>query len=153
MRITRIVAQQIVFTLKVVIYCLWPATVSAAAAIIISNENPFGDISGLQILIMSAISTLSGLTALTIRIDSEIRKYKNKPLSRPVLFASSHMMGSWLSGILAFAIAQHNMFGIWWQIIIIIFASFSGAKFVEKLSEAYITKNSGSILPQQEQPK
>ena len=147
MLITRKLSYKILFTLKIVIYLLWPATVSAA--VIVSPDNPFGNITGIQILIMAAISTLSGLTALTIRIDSELRKYKNKPLTRPVLFASSHMMGSWLSGILAFAISQHNVFGIWWQIIIIIFASFSGAKFVEKMAEAYITKS----LPLLEEPK
>lgn len=138
MLITRKMSYKILFVLKLIIFLLWPATVSAA--IIVAPDNPFGAISGLQVMIMAAISTLSGLTALTIRIDSELRKYKNKPLTRPVLFASSHMMGSWLSGVLAFAIAQHNVFGIWWQIVMIIFASFSGAKFVEKMAESYITK-------------
>ena len=50
------------------------------------------------------------------------------------------MLGSWLAGILSVSIAQQNNFGIWAQISIVIAASFSGAKFVEKVSEIYIGK-------------
>jgi hypothetical protein len=127
------------FTLtKILIFLLWPLSLSAA--VVTGNiDNQFG-ITGVQVLVMLIISTLSGLTALTIRIDSELRKFNNKQLSRPVLFVSSHMLGSWLAGVLSVAIAQQNSFGIWAQICIVIAASFSGAKFVEKISENYLGK-------------
>lgn len=130
---------QIIALIKIIIFLLWPITVTAA--VISSNSNPFSEISGLHVLIMTAISTLSGVTALTLRIDAELRKYKDTQLPRPMLFASSHMLGSWLAGILAFALSQHNSFTVWWQIGFVIIASFSGAKFVEKMSELYSVKN------------
>ena len=117
---------------------LWPLTVSAA--VVAGSIDPFVGITALHILVMVVISTLSGLTALTIRLDSELNKYKNKTLPRPRLFVSSHMLGSWLAGVLAVCISQQNNFGIWAQITIVIGASFTGAKFVEKVSEIYIGK-------------
>lgn len=124
--------------IKLIIFLLWPITVSAA--VVTGGIDPFGDITGMHVIVMSAISTLSGLTALTIRIDVELRRAKEKTLQQPILFVSSHMLGSWLAGILSIAISQINSFGIWAQIMLIIVASFSGAKFVEKVSEIYMSK-------------
>ena len=124
--------------LKSLIFLLWPISVSAA--VISGSVDPFVGITGIQILVMIIISTLSGLTALTIRLDSELRKHKDNQLPNPSLFVVSHMLGSLLAGILAVALSQHNNFTIWIQISIVIAASFSGAKFVEKVSELYIGK-------------
>lgn len=129
---------QVIAIIKLIIFLLWPITLSAA---VLSSEDPFNSISGLHILIMTAISTLSGVTALTLRIDNELKSRKTTHLPRPILFVSSHMLGSWLAGILAFALSQHNDFTVWWQISFVIVASFSGAKFVEKMSELYSVKN------------
>lgn len=129
---------QVIALLKLIIFLLWPITLSAA---VLNAQDPFDSITGLHLLIMIAISTLSGVTALTLRIDNELRNQKIAQLPRPLLFVSSHMMGSWLAGILAFALSQHNDFTVWWQISFVIVASFSGAKFVEKMSELYSVKN------------
>lgn len=91
-------------------------------------------------VVMLGISTLSGLTALTIRIDAELKKTETKELPRPMLFVSSHMLGSWLAGVLSVAISQQNNFSIWSQISIVIAASFAGATFVEKIAEMYLVK-------------
>jgi cell shape-determining protein MreD len=124
--------------LKLVIAMLWPITVSAA--VVTGAVDPFTGITGMHVLVLSIISTLSGLTALTIRIDSELKQAENSTLTRPTLFVSSHMLGSWLAGVLAVAVSQINSFSVWSQISIVIAASFSGAKFVEKISEFYIGK-------------
>lgn len=124
--------------LKLTIALLWPFSVMAAVAT--GSVDPFTGITGMHILVLSAISTLSGLTALTIRIDSELKAAQTNKLPRPTLFVSSHMLGSWLAGILSVAIAQSASFSVWNQIAIVIVASFSGAKFVEKISETYINK-------------
>lgn len=124
--------------LKLVIVMLWPLSVSAA--VITGTVDPFIGITGMHVLVLSIISTLSGLTALTIRIDSELRTAGTETLPRPTLFVSSHMLGSWLAGVAAVAISQASEFSVWNQITMVIIASFSGAKFVEKISEIYINK-------------
>lgn len=124
--------------LKLTVFLLWPIAVSAA--VVVDKYNPFETISGLHVLVMCAISTLSGVTALTLRIDAELKRARTKNLPRPVLFASSHMLGSWLAGVLAFAMANHSAMGVWAQISLVIVASFTGAKFVEKASEIWIKK-------------
>ena len=123
---------------KLILLFMWPLSVSAALAA--GAIDPFVGITTLHVLVMLIISTLSGLTALTIRLDSELKKFKNRKLPRPRLFVSSHMLGSWLAGVLSVSIAQQNNYGIWAQISIVIVASFSGAKFVEKASEFYVGK-------------
>jgi hypothetical protein len=128
----------ILVILKLVIALLWPITVSAA--VVTGAVDPFTGITGMHVLVLSIISTLSGLTALTIRIDSELKQAENSTLSRPTLFVSSHMLGSWLAGVLAVAVSQINNYSVWSQISIVIAASFSGAKFVEKISEFYVGK-------------
>ena len=123
---------------KLLVFLLWPLSVSAA--VVAGAIDPFTGVTMIHVLVMFIISTLSGLTALTIRIDSELKKHNAENLPRPKLFVSSHMLGCWLAGVLAVAIAQQNSFGIWAQISIVIAASFSGAKFVEKVSEIYVGK-------------
>lgn len=123
---------------KLIIFLLWPLTVSAA--VVAGSHDPFTEITGIQMIVMLGISTLSGLTALTIRIDAELKKTENKELPRPILFVSSHMLGSWLAGVLSVAISQQNNFSIWSQISIVIAASFAGATFVEKIAEMYLVK-------------
>lgn len=128
----------VLVVLKLVIAILWPITVSAA--VVTGAVDPFVGITGMHVLVLSIISTLSGLTALTIRIDSELKKVGNESLPRPTLFVSSHMLGSWLAGVLAVAVSQINNYTVWAQISVVIAASFSGAKFVEKISEFYVGK-------------
>lgn len=124
--------------LKITIILLWPIAVSAA--VVTGSGNPFATLSGLHVLVMCALSTLSGVTALTLRVDAELRRARSKNLPRPVLFVSSHMLGSWLAGVLAFALSEHSTLGPWAQIISVIIASFMGAKFVEKISETWLNK-------------
>ena len=131
--------QKYIFSLiKLLVIMMWP--LSVAAAVVTGTVDSFSDITTLHILIMLVISTLSGLTALTIRIDSELKTHNIDKLPRPRLFVSSHMLGCWLAGILSTAVSQSNQFAIWTQIIILIVASFTGAKFVEKISEIYVGK-------------
>lgn len=124
--------------LKLIIVMLWPLSVSAA--VVTGTIDPFIGITGMHVLVLSVISTLSGLTALTIRIDAELRTAESSTLPRPMLFVSSHMLGSWLAGVLAVALSQMNSFTVWTQIAVVIIASFGGAKFVERVSETYINK-------------
>lgn len=128
----------ILTVLKLIIWMLWPITVSAALAT--GTTDPFVGITGMHILVLSVISTLSGLTALTIRIDSELSKCKDEPLPRPKLFVASHMLGSWLAGVLAVVMSENNILSVWTEITLVIVASFMGAKFIEKVSEFYIGK-------------
>lgn len=128
----------VLVVLKLVIAILWPITVSAA--VVTGAVDPFVGITGMHVLVLSIISTLSGLTALTIRIDSELKKVGNESLPRPTLFVSSHMLGSWLAGVLAVAVSQINNYTVWAQISVVIAASFTGARFVEKISEFYVGK-------------
>lgn len=119
---------------KILLLFFWPTTVFAAMAVT-ADTDPFSAISLSQIIVMLVVSVLSGVTALVIRLDADYRS--NKKIKNIKLFVMSHMLGSLLAGVLAFALAQHNNFSIWWELTTVILASFSGAKFVEKLASIY----------------
>lgn len=98
--------------------------------------------------IVFVLSSLSGATALLQRIDKELRAADAKTLTRPALFASAHMLGSWLAGSLAFILAEGQDVNDWLELCLIICASFAGAKFIESVSERVLNK----VMPQPKGP-
>lgn len=116
---------------KLALFCLWPVTVSAAVAIE-TTRNPFDGVTMIQVIVMGLVALLSGMTALVVRLDQEYKTQRVKKQRKLPLFVASHMLGSILAGVLAFALSQHNAFTVWWQLSFVIAASFTGAKFVER---------------------
>lgn len=92
------------------------------------------------VVISLVLSTLAGATALVIRIDRELSAAPDKPLPRPWLFSSAHMLGSWLSGALAFILGQQQQMDVWLALGVVITFSFTGAKSIEWVAERYLTK-------------
>ena len=92
------------------------------------------------LIVVIALSTLAGATALVIRIDRELRDKPGVVFERPTLFAVAHMLGSWLAGTLAFILAESQNMNDWGELGFIITASFMGAKFIELVAEKYLIK-------------
>lgn len=92
------------------------------------------------VVISLVLSTLAGATALVIRIDRELSAAPDKPLPRPWLFSAAHMLGSWLSGSLAFIVGQQQQMDVWLALGVVITFSFTGAKSIEWVAERYLTK-------------
>lgn len=89
------------------------------------------------------LSSLSGVTALLLRIDAALSAAPDQPLPRPLLFCSAHMSGSWLAGVLAFLLAHGASPGNALQTFaVVIAASFTGAKFVEGAAERLFPRTS-----------
>ncbi|WP_157900205.1 hypothetical protein [Rhodoferax koreensis] len=88
------------------------------------------------------ISTMSGATSLLMRIDRELSAAAGKPLPRPWIMSSSHMFGAWLAGILAFILSQQSGFGLWSTLGSVLSASFLGSKFLEVMTEKYLSAGS-----------
>lgn len=121
-------------TLKTVALGLWPPTVLAA-------QLTFGEaverVTALEWALVALLSTLAGVTALLIRLsdlanntppDQEI-----PPVRSPALLVSSHMMGSWLVGLLAFFGSAH--FGMPGLLVgfFVPAVSFGGARAAERI--------------------
>ncbi len=95
------------------------------------------------VVISSMLSTMSGATALLIRIDKELQAAPDKPLPRPWLFCAAHMGGSWMAGTLGFIVSRHQGMDVWLAMGLVIAASFLGAKFIELVAERYLSR----VLP------
>lgn len=87
-----------------------------------------------------ALSTLSGATALATRIDRELSAAPDKPMPRLWLTCTAHMLGSWLAGSLGFVLAQSQHMDVWLGLGLVIAASFTGAKFIEGITERYMSR-------------
>jgi hypothetical protein len=83
------------------------------------------------------LSSLSGATALLIRLDRQLAADPPKPLARPLLSCASHIAGSWLAGVLAFMLSLRLGLDVWELFVGVICASFLGATFIERLAERY----------------
>lgn len=125
--------------LRAMLICLWAPTLSTAAALLVVVDGTVAV--PVSLLIVTAmLSSLSGATALVIRIDRELRSTPGQPLPRPWLFAASHMLGSWLAGTLAFMVGQQQKVDVWFALGFVIVASFLGAKFIELMAEKYLSR-------------
>jgi len=125
---------------RVVLRCmligLWVPTIAFASTITL--DKTLEGITLPTLVIVFVLSSLSGATALLQRIDRELRESATKTLPRPALFATAHMLGSWLAGCLAFMLAENQDVNDWLELGIIVVASFAGAKFIESISEKYL---------------
>ncbi len=117
--------------IRVFLLLAWPATLFAAQSL----QSAIVGVSWVTWLLLAVLSTLSGVTALLWRL-ADMRKDETMPVPRrlPLLIASQ-MLCSWLAGILAFVIAMHLEIPEWWMCASIIIASFSGSRFIDKVSE------------------
>lgn len=123
--------------MKWALFFTWP-TVCLASSVTLTgtiDQLTFG-----VFLIVFAISTLSGVTALVIRVDRELRDKPGQPLPRPYLFVACHMLPSWLAGLLAFFICESQNIGDWTELIVIALSAFTGSKFIEAAVEQYLKR-------------
>lgn len=120
--------------LRILLVLLWAPTLALAASVVTLQVT----LEGVTLPVLSiviALSTLSGATALLLRIDAELKSNAGVSLPRPLLFASAHMCGSWMAGALAFVICEGQDANDWIELAVIIVGAFSGAKFIEFVAE------------------
>lgn len=127
----------VIVCLRTLLVFMWTPAVLATSMLVLDGAITIP----LAMLVLAMlVASLSGTTALVLRIDSELRKSPDAKLPRPWLFASAHMLGSWLAGTLAFILSQQWKSDVWVTLGLVLVASFMGAKFIEAIAEKYLTK-------------
>ncbi len=121
--------------LKLVLLLCWPPTAFAAVTILATLEEQGWAVFGVLLF----ISTLTGLTALAIRLDKELRE-TGKALQHPWIFVCSHMLASWTGAMLAFFLAESLGMNDWTELMLVLAFSFGGVKALEKVVENLIDK-------------
>jgi hypothetical protein len=136
----------ILMTLRASLYLWWSGT-AAAAAVIATREPDALALDPMLIVLSCVISTLSGGTALAIRVNALIveeqkrareAKAQAEPFIAPWLFAVAHMGGSWLAGVMAFLLGKSNDWGVWTLLLGVLLMSFAGAKAIEMVAEKWL---------------
>lgn len=112
------------------------------STVVLANTTSLDDLSTVlswkTVLIIFILSTLSGATALAVRVD---KKLQSSDLKNPLLFVFSNMLGSWLAGFLGyFVVKALDTTNIWHQLISIVLFAYFGAKAVERLAEYRLGK-------------
>ena len=127
----------LIVCLRVMLVLLWAPAALAATVLVLDGTVSIP----LAMMVLSTlIASLSGATALVLRIDSQLRASADAKLPRPWLFASAHMLGSWLAGTLGFIMTQKAQSDVWMTLGVVLVASFLGAKFIEAAAEKYLAR-------------
>ena len=114
---------------------MW-APMPALAAVVAATGDTL-EVPLLLLVLALVVSTLSGATALLMRIDRELSAAPDKPLPRPWLMSTAHMLSAWLAGVAAFLISRANGWDAWTTLGFVLGASFAGAKFLEAMLERF----------------
>lgn len=125
---------------KAAILLAWTATAATAAVVVARNPSQV-ELDLLVVVLSSVISTLSGGTALAVRINALLMAQdpeKPRPFVRPWLFAFAHMGGSWTAGVMAFLVARGSEWNVWYLLLGVLLMSFLGARAVEALAERWL---------------
>ncbi len=126
--------------LRALLLLMWaPAALATGVIVIDAGVQVSLALVGVSML----LSTLSGATALVLRLDRELRQAPDAPLIKPWLFCTAHMLGSWLAGIVAFIGATSAGLDVWLKLSSVVLGSFLGAKFLEARAEAFAGRGAG----------
>lgn len=137
-------ARYLSICLRAILWLLWaPATLASGVIVIDKGVEISAALVGICVL----LSSLSGATALVMRIDRELRASPGQPLIKPAWFIAAHMLGSWLAGCVAFIGAQSAGLDVWLKLSGVVLASFLGARFLEARAEAFISRSTGEAKP------
>jgi hypothetical protein len=107
--------------LKFSILLLWPMTAWATSVTLGTSLAGVPMLAWVMVLILSLVS---GLAALLTR-------WREAEPTKPVLFAASHMLGSLLSGVLTFLVAEYAEVPDFGEAALIAVAAFAGARLID----------------------
>jgi hypothetical protein len=125
---------------------LWPPSVLAAQ---LTFGQAVEGITALEWTVVLVLSTLSGGTALLIRVSAQINDAPPEAVVPPIrnlpLLVAAHMCGSWLAGLLGFFAAAH--FGMPGLLVgfFVPCMSFGGAKACEYIYNRTIGATFGRL--------
>lgn len=127
------------FVIKVLVLLLWlPALAFAGIVATAPDAHEVLSVPLVVVVVNLVLATLAGGTTLAIRINAQLMSAPDKPLPRPALFCTAHMLGSWLSGTFFFLLSQHQQASVWMGFGIVLLGAFSGAKALEVAVEKYL---------------
>lgn len=129
----------LLLTLRWLLVFMWTPAIAAATVITAAKGSSPLELDPLLLGISLAITTLAGATSLAIRINASLLENPERPLVRPWLFCLAHMLGSWLAGCLGFIMGRAQAWDVWTSLLVVLVASFMGAKFVEMMAEKYLS--------------
>lgn len=124
---------------------IWPVSISVAADTVtkITLESA---LTMEILLVVFLISTLSGATALVVKLDSDLRA--DNISKNLFVFFTSNIFGSWLAGMVGFLIAKATgVENVWNQLLMICLMAYTGARGLEKISEYRLSKVADMIAP------
>lgn len=121
--------------IQAIIYLLWPTTLWAAQITISTSLASVPVAAWLMVFILSTVSSLAAL----------LSKLKESTPSRLGIFVASHMLGSWLAGLLVFLVAEGIDWPDFFEVVAIALASYAGAQLMDRASAAFVNRTAGQL--------
>ena len=123
-------SKQILWTLKLVVYLLWPATVWATQ---ITLGDTLASVPRLAWVMVLILASVSGLAAL-------LNALKRKLPPRWIIFTLAHMFGSWVAGVLLFFALEEAGVADMAEAVSIGLGSYAGARLMDQWSDWLVKK-------------
>ena len=117
--------------------CAWTSTAAFAATDAV--DAVVKQVTWTSAMLVVVLAMLSGLSALLWRLDKELNR-RNGNLPRPVMFASMHMVGSLVMGLLAFFVSMGRGLSGWDVLIAVVVSAFAGAAALERVAETMVRR-------------
>lgn len=131
-------AYNMIRALNAFLAVLWPTVTFAAAS---TFGDTFDEVSAAAWWMVVVLSTVAGMTALLNRISAELRAGGDGPhIPSLRLFVSTHMLGSWLTGLFFFLVCEHFDVPDFLEAAAIIGGSYVGARLIERVMEGFVDK-------------
>lgn len=124
--------------IRIFLVCMWPTSLLAAPVI----QQSFESVPGIAWLVVSALSTLGGVTALMYRLQMQLdHPDAQMPTPRRLwVLVASQMLCSWLAGSIFFLLGLHWEWPLFLLGAAVACASFGGAKTIEAVSDKILSR-------------
>lgn len=131
---------------QAIIYILWPCTAFAAQVTLATSV---ASVPGLAWAMVFILSTVASLAALLNRL-------KESTPPRLGAFVASHLLGSWLAGVLLFFAGEAFDLHDFFEVGLIALGSYAGAQLMDKWAQAFTNRivsetEKGSYAPKASQ--
>ncbi len=133
----RVLPKPYTFIIHLCLAIMWPSTAMGAVSLL----EFFKESSILLAVILTVISTLSGLTSLILSLEDELKTHQQLP-SYLKMFITARIVWSWLGGLIGAALSNSlgANFDGWGVLLCVIGFSFAGIGTVKKLTSSLMAK-------------
>ena len=120
---------------NVLLVLMWAGVAMAATTTLLTTPEQPIVLDPVLIGLSCVVSTLAGASMLAYTVNQLVVKNPGQPLIKPWLLCTSHMLGSWTMGVVAFIACRIWIQGPWESLLAVLVLSLVGSKGLDMIAE------------------